>query len=90
MVPLATRNCLVMEMDRKGPPLALSSSGMLPHQAPERREVSHSLTFEDGQFGAAMGDEGPREGEAHSGAGVAKGVSGVSAVLTDRCNDCPP
>lgn len=45
MVPLATHNCL-MGVDRKGPPLALSSLGMLPHQAPERREVSHSLTFD--------------------------------------------
>lgn len=71
-----------MGMERKGPPL--SSLGMVPHQAPERREVSLSLTFEDGQFGAALGDECTREGEAHSGAGMGKGVSGVSAVLTDR------
>lgn len=90
MVPFATHNCLVMRMGLKGPPLALSSLGMLPHQAPEKREVFRSLTFEDGPFGVALGDECRREGEAHSRAGMGKGVSGVSAVLTDRRNDCPP
>lgn len=90
MVPFVTHNCVVMRMEVKGPPLALSSLGMLPHQAPERREVFCSLTFEDGPFGVVLGDECRREGEAHNRAGMGKGGSGVSAVLTDRHNDCSP
>lgn len=52
-----------MGIDLKVLPLALSSLGIVPYQAPERKEVSGSLTFEDGQIGAALGDERPREGE---------------------------
>lgn len=44
-------------MEPKGLPLPLSFLGMPPQQAPERREVSGHFTYEDGPFGAVLGDE---------------------------------
>lgn len=89
MVPLATHNCLVVGMEPKGLPLALSFLGMPPHPAPERREVSGHFTYEDGQFGALLGDERPERARLTAEQGW-ESVSGVSAVLTDRCNDRMP
>lgn len=90
MVPFATHNCVVMRMELKGPPLALPSLGMLPTRLLRGGRSFAVLLLRMAHLELPWGMSAAERVRHIAEQGWGRVAQGVSAVLTDRWNDCSP